>query len=416
MRVAVVDGDISYPPTSGKRLRTLNLMLPLARRHELTYLCRGQANGPEAAAATKFLDGHGIRTVVVDQPVARKAGPLFYGRLLANLFSPLPYSVASHLGSTMQQAVSVFARENKVDLWHFEWSAYVESLDRSRTEPIVISAPNVDSVIWQRYFENENKPLRRWYVRKQWQKFEKFERRIFQRAHRVVACTQDDATVLQEHFGVRRVEVVDNGVDIAYYGNVQGDRLADRLLYVGALDWRPNLDALDVLLSSILPAVRKEVPTATLCIVGRKPSSDLIRRVQKLQGVELHADVADVRPFLASSGLLAVPLRIGGGSRLKILEALASGLPVISTRVGAEGLALTPGKDLVVVENMEEMAPKIVDAIRHPESIRDMARHGREVVRARYDWSGLADKLELVWEAAAGDASLQSEIACMSST
>jgi polysaccharide biosynthesis protein PslH len=216
----------------------------------------------------------------------------------------------------------------------------------------------------------------------------------------VVAVTANDAAILREQFGVERVEVVENGVDSAYYENVSGRRVPDRLLYLGALDWRPNLDALQVLLDRVFPAVRREHPTATLCVVGRKPPEWLVQRVKTADGVELHADVPDVRPFLGDCGVLAVPLRIGGGSRLKILEALAGGLPVVATRIGAEGLCLTAGKDLVVVENAEDMAAALLNAIRNPDKMRAMARQGREVVRERYDWTGLADKLERVWEEA----------------
>ncbi len=417
LNVAIVDGDISYPATSGKRLRTLNLMLPLARRHNLTYICRGQAGSAEAVRATEFLADHGIQTVVVDHPVARKSGPLFYGRLAANLLSPLPYSVASHLSPLVRKSVNEFAERNRVDLWHCEWSAYAEALHPTRREPVVVSAPNVDTLIWQRYHENENQPLKRWYVKQQWRKFEAFERRVFQRATRVVAVTQDDAVILRDQFGVERVEVVANGVDRTYYENVTGRRIPDRFLYLGALDWRPNLDALQVLLDRIFPAVLKEHPTATLCVVGRSPPEWLVQRARCTPGVELHADVPDVRPFLGDCGVLTVPLRIGGGSRLKILEALAAGLPVVATRVGAEGLCLTPGQDLIVVEDAEAMTAALLDAIRNPGMMRAMAARGREVVRASYDWSGLADKLERVWEdAVAATAGRTSEGVCTSSS
>jgi glycosyltransferase involved in cell wall biosynthesis len=399
MHVAIVDGDISYPATSGKRLRTLNLMLPLARRHRLTYVCRGRADSVEARRAIEFLGVHGIRTAVVDHAVAAKKGPLFYGRLLANLVSPLPYSVASHLSNAVREAVNDIGDNNHVDLWFFEWSAYVAALAPHRSEPVVVSAPNVDSLIWQRYHENERNPLKRWYIGRQWRKFERFEQLVFRRADRVVAVTADDAAVLRDRFGVQRVAVVDNGVDVAHYENVDGRRVPDRLLYLGALDWRPNLDALEVLLDRVFPEVRSRHPTATLCIVGRKPPPWLVQRARAEPGVELHGDVPDVRPFLGDCGVLAVPLRIGGGSRLKILEALAAGLSVVATRVGAEGLCLRPGKDLVVVENAEDMTAALLDAVRHPEKLRTLAHNGREVVRERYDWRGLADQLERIWEA-----------------
>src|SRR5208337_4874934 len=151
--------------------------------------------------------------------------------------------------------------------------------------------------------------------------------------------------------------VVDNGIDRRYYEAVRPNPDPATILFLGSLNWRPNVDAIGLLVEKIFPAVRAAEPAARLQIVGRKPSPALIQRAREVPGVELHADVPDVRPFLAKSTVMVVPLRIGGGSRLKILEALAAGLPVISTRVGAEGLELVPGVNLTVVEDIQGMAP-----------------------------------------------------------
>src|SRR5688500_15265705 len=139
----------------------------------------------------------------------------------------------------------------------------------------------------------------------------------------------------------------------------------------------------------------------------RNPPAALVRDARAQAGVEIHADVPDVRPFLARSGVMAVPLRIGGGSRLKILEALATGLPVVSTRVGAEGLRLTAGRELAVVERVEGMAAALVDCVRDPDAARAMAACGRRLVLERYDWDVLADKLECIWEGCLDGVSLR---------
>jgi glycosyltransferase involved in cell wall biosynthesis len=122
-----------------------------------------------------------------------------------------------------------------------------------------------------------------------------------------------------------------------------------------------------------------------------------VDRAAQAPGVELHADVADVRPFLWRCGMMAVPLRIGGGSRLKILEALAAECPVVSTKVGAEGLCLQPGKHFVQVDSVADMAAALIQCLRDPQPIRQMAALGRQVVAARYDWSVLAERLDTVW-------------------
>jgi glycosyltransferase involved in cell wall biosynthesis len=202
---------------------------------------------------------------------------------------------------------------------------------------------------------------------------------------------------MRDDFGAKRIEVVDNGVDTSYFQPAGIERIPGQIVFVGSLDWRPNLDAVRLLLERIFPEVRKREASARLCLVGRNPPRWLYRETSMRPGVELHADLPDVRPFLHRSTVMAVPLRIGGGSRLKILEALACGLPVVSTRVGAEGLCLEPGRHLKVVEDIDAMAEALVQCLRKPDEFRAQAEQGRKIVCARYDWRVLADKLERVW-------------------
>jgi glycosyltransferase involved in cell wall biosynthesis len=397
MHVAIIDGDVSYPATSGKRLRTLNLMLQVAKRHQITYIGRCAADSEEVRLAPAFLRERGIEPILVHHPVAQKSGLAFYARLAANLFSARPYSVTSHQSTPMEQAINEWGSKRHVDVWQLEWTGYLPMLDASLPGPRVVIAHNVDTLIWQRYYENEGSFLKKVFLKTQLQKFRRFEEYAFRAATRVVAVSEEDARLIRADFGQPNVDVVDNGIDRAYFEQVKGQRDPTRILFLGALDWRPNLDAVDLLLDGIFPRTHALEPSAKLVIVGRHPPGSLIERARQMPGVELHADVADVRPFLAESGVMAVPLRIGGGSRLKILEALACGLPVVSTRVGAEGLLLTPGEDYVQAEP-DAMADTLVQAIRNPGAALALAQHGRQIVLATYDWGALAHKLEAAWQ------------------
>jgi glycosyltransferase involved in cell wall biosynthesis len=267
----------------------------------------------------------------------------------------------------------------------------------------VLIAHNVESLIWQRYHETETHPARRWYVGRQWAKFVRFERRALAEADRAVAVSDADAERFRRDFGARRIDVVENGVDARYFQPQAARRAPGRLLFLGSLDWRPNLDGVRLLLERVFPAVRAAEPSATLCLVGRNPPESLRRQAAAIPGVELHASVPDVRPFLARCGVLAVPLRIGGGSRLKILEALASGTPVVSTRVGAEGLCLDPGRHLTVVEGIDDLAPALLAAVHRPADALAQAARGRQRVLERYDWDTLAEQMERVWLDCVGD-------------
>lgn len=401
LHVAIVDEELPYPPTSGKRIRTLNLVLRLARRHRLTYLCQRNADADEARQAAAFFADNGVAVRFADRAVPKKsvlAGGLpFYAGLAANLFSPRPYVVDVNFSRSLRRLVADFAAGHDVDLWQCEWTPYFEVLRGLVGRRCLVMAHNVESLIWQRYVETETNALKRWYIRRQWRKFEAFERRTFAEAGTVVTVSRADAAMARERYGARRLAVVDNGVDTGYFQPADRPREPERLLFLGSLDWRPNLDAVRLLLERIFPAVRAAEPAARLSIVGRNAPGWLVEQSRRQPGVELAVNVPDVRPYLAQAGMLAVPLRIGGGSRLKILEALACGLPVVSTRIGAEGLELEPGRHLVVTDQVEEMTPALVQQIREPAPGLALAEAGRQRVLQRYDWDVLAGKLEQVW-------------------
>ncbi len=412
MKVVVVSESPCYPPTAGNRIRTLNLMLPLARRHEVTFVCRTTADAGESRQCREFLGDHGITPVLVDDPPAKKSGLKHYLRLAANLLSPRPYSVALHNSRRVRAALGDLAARQAVDLWQFEWLAYADTVPPHPVGRKIVMAHDVVALLWRRHYQTETNPFKRWYIRRQWHKFERIEGRMFRQATRVVAVSPQDAALARELYGIANVDVVENGVDNAYFADdsspwraeVRKDPDATRnprqILFIGALESRPNADAAVQLLDRVFPQVRAQAPEARLVLVGRNPPAALVQRVRSQPNVELHSSVPDVRPFFVRSGVLAVPIRIAGGSRIKILEALSAGLPVVSTRVGAEGLDLQAGRDLVVVETVDAMASALVQALRQPARMQEMARHGQQVVRDRYDWNMLALKLESIWERA----------------
>jgi glycosyltransferase involved in cell wall biosynthesis len=396
LKVVVVNAELPYPTTAGNRIRTFNLLRRLASGHQITFIAR-RGQQPETDEAVAVLGDLGIRTVIVDESVPAKSGPAFYARLTANLLSPHPYSVTSHGKRGIRRAVAAYAAANRVDLWQAEWPPYFRALQDAGGTPKLVMAHNVESQLWQRYYESERHPLKRLYIREQWRKYRRFECSVFAAATRIVAVSAEDARLIREEFGGIDVDVIDNGVDRKFFESVQPNRDPNQILFLGGFDWRPNLDATALLLDRIFPAVRADLPAARLVLVGRKPPSSLQKRVQGMAGVELHADVPDIRPYLARSGVMAVPLRIGGGSRLKILEAVATGLPVVSTRIGAEGLELTAGRDYVAADAPEMMAQELSACIRDPEPARAIAERCRSFVLQRYDWDTLASKLEEVW-------------------
>jgi glycosyltransferase involved in cell wall biosynthesis len=398
LNVVMVDEELPFPATSGKRLRTLNLTLRLANRHKITFICHRHADNAETQRARAFFLEQGIRTVVVDRPVPRKSGLGFYARLAANMLSSLPYTVTSHNSGILRRALRDYAAQHPVDLWHCEWTPYAQALLDVAGAPRVIMAHNIEAQLWQRYCDHESNAFKRWFMRRQLWKFLRFEFRTFSTAQTTVTVSQEDADLARFALSAERVEVVDNGVDADYFQPSGSPRQAETLLFLGSLDWRPNLDAVQQLLTVVWPVVRIQRPRVKLQIVGRNPPHWLARQIASMPGVELHASVPDVRPFLTSCSLLVVPLRIAGGTRLKILEALACETPVVSTRVGAEGLRLEAGEHLAVVDNVEQMAGAVLEALVEPGLAQAQAWRGRQVVLEHHGWDMLADRLDSVWQ------------------
>lgn len=407
LHVVIIDEELPYPLTSGKRIRSANLVTRLARRHRVTYVCHRNSSANEAAAAREYFEDRGIATIVVDRRVPPQRGLGFYWRLAANLLSPLPYSVASHTSRELNQTVADLAARERVDLWQCEWTPYAAAMRGLPGARWVVMAHNVESLIWQRYYETEQHPLRRWYIEKQWRKFAAFERAAFAAASCTIAVSDADAELAERDFGAQQVAVVDNGVDTQFFTPGDGPREAERLLFLGSLDWRPNQDGVRHFLERVFPLVRQGAPRCELDIVGRNPPPWLTALVAATPGARLSANVTDVRPWLRSATLMVTPLRIGGGSRLKILESLACELPVVSTTVGCEGLELEAGRHLAVADAPEDFASCVLARIRDRSGSAQQARAGREVVLQRYDWDALADRLDEVWRTYAGATSAQ---------
>lgn len=392
MHVTIVDGDVPYPANSGKRLRSLNLVLPLAERHRITYIARCQSSA-EGDAAAAFLRSKGIAPIMVHAPLARKSGVMFYGRLAANLVSTLPYAIATHQPPEMRAAVEAHLAKGPVDLWQVEWLGYLHAV-AGLPGCKVLTAHNVESLIWRRYAETEAATLKRAFVREQWRKMVAYERQAFQSVDRVVTVSDEDARCARDLYGKIAASRVDNGVDADFFSGIEADLSSRQILFLGALDWRPNLDAVEIMIREVMPQVLAAAPNASLCVVGRSPPAWLADLIARSPGITLNANVPDVRPFMAQSAMMAVPLRIGGGSRLKIIEALAARLPVASSAIGAEGLHLEAGVDFDLADTPAEMARAILKRLNAPAPV--SAETLAKIV-GTYDWRLLAGCLEQVW-------------------
>jgi len=232
------------------------------------------------------------------------------------------------------------------------------------------------------------------------------ERAAVRSAAHVIAVSPADAAVLRDEFGAPRVSVIETGVDTDYFRPTDpGLREPDHVVFVGSMDWLPNEDAVRWFVEEILARIRTRRPAARLTIVGRDPPAAVRALGNGGRGVTVTGRVPDVRTWLARASAVVVPLRIGSGTRLKIFEAMACGAAVVSTTIGAEGLAVTPGRDILLADAPEQFAAAVVELLEDPARARALGERARRLVEERFDWSGVAQRFaEVCGAVVRGDA------------
>lgn len=404
LNVLVVDEELPYPLLSGKRIRTYQLLRHLSKSNRITFLCHKNADPNERRLASREFERLGIKVEFLKRSLPPQTLSMpklrLFWELLRNLPSPLPYFVQKQVSGELGGRLAAIVERDDVDLVHFEWTPYAAGMVSRVRKPWVIDAHNVESLIWRRYFEVEENWGKKAFIHDQWKKTLRFERRMLENASHTVFVSQPDQEIARVQLGCKSSSVVDNGVDVtAYEFSERHAAEGTNFLFLGSLDWRPNVDAVNYLLNEIWPSVVERFPDARLNIVGRNPNQALANRILVEANCALHANAPEVKPFLASAAAMVVPLRIGGGSRLKVLEAAAAGLPVISSRIGVEGLELEEGSHYILADTSEQMVTSM-RAVCQPDRIvklMEMTKAARSVVENRYEWSFLARKLEHVW-------------------
>jgi glycosyltransferase involved in cell wall biosynthesis len=391
LRVLVLDEGIPYPPNAGKSIRTWNLLRRLASRHSVCMLCYGHPNAPGTLEARNA--GIDLRLV---EPRADPEGWGLYARLFLNLFSVFPYPVTKHYSHAFQTQCEELLNTDSWDLIQCEWTPYARFIAHTPKAPVLMATHNVESQIWARRAKHSGNPFAKLFFRSQEWKMRRFEKRALLLASAATVVTNLELSTLRS-WGVTNINLVPNGVDLESRSTTPEAEAEEELLFLASLDWYPNLDALGYFVKNILSTVRARRPGVKLRIVGRKPAKSVIEQYSCLPGIDFVGEVKEVASYVGRATVIIVPLRIGGGSRLKILEALAAGKAVISTTIGAEGLDVISGEHLLIADSPEEFAGAVEELLASPRLRRLLGNNGRKLVTERYGWDQIASRLEKVW-------------------
>lgn len=391
LRILWVKTELLHPVDRGGRIRSYQMLRQLRELHHVTYLALDDGSAGEDAAARAHEYCHRLLRVPV--PQARRGSLRFYAGLAGNLASSLPYVCWKFRSAALEARIRELVEADEIDLVVCDFLYPSSNVPADLPVPVVLFQHNVEAQIWRRHLDVASNPLARSYFALQWRRMRRFEMAECRRVSHVVAVSDADRDRIRDEYGVSSVSAVPTGVDTDYFRPSRAVQASPHeLVFTGAMDWLPNEDGMSWFAAEILPLVRRLVPTATLTIVGRNPSATVRALAERVDGVTVTGGVPDVRPFLERAAAFVVPLRIGGGTRLKIYEAMAMERPVVSTNIGAEGLPLRDGREVVLADGPERFARAVADLLTDRTRADQIARTAAERVRAEFSWRRVAEQ------------------------
>ena len=395
MRLLYFAAHQMWPLTSGNRLRDYHLARELAKRASVTFveMChRGEepSNPPNDCAFEEVVS-------------LKKRTSFTPGNVLRGLVGPSPFAVLNYLDSKSANQLATLLSRGRFDTVQIEGihlSGYLDVIKAAPSHPsIVVDWHNIESELMWRYSKNAKFWPRRAIARRTATLLKRSEMMLLEGGETHTVVSDREQQKLLNWCPSARVNVIPNGVDTNFFSaslisnmqnNAKSGAPKPSILYVGAMDYHANIDGVTWFAREIWPEIAAKHPDLEFVIVGRRPSAAV--RALASQRIRVTGTVDDVRPFYASAVVVVAPLRVGGGTRLKILEAMAAGVPVVSTRLGAEGIEATPNLHLLLAENRAEMLAAI-DQMTDPQKRSRLVSAAREFVTNRCDWRFVGEKL-----------------------
>lgn len=386
-RILALTSRLPYPPREGHQLRSWHLLRALAAQHDVTLLsCLREDDEPDRCAPLRdILVALELFPIRAQQSSAALACALAKGTL-----GPAPFVVEKYAGAEMRARVAGLAQ--RADLLHVDMLPLMALVDAGGARvPCVLNAHNVEHRLLRQRVAAESNWPRRLFLHAQARKLEAFERAACRRADRVLACSQDDARELARLAPGTPVDVVPNGVEVARIRPERTNAVPARLVFVGQMGWFPNREGVEWFLAEILPRVLAARPAAEFVVVGKSEGLQVPQDVRAR--VRLLGFVDDIDAELDRAAIAVVPLRSGSGTRLKVLEAMAHALPIVTTTIGSQGIDLLCGREALFADEAEAFAEAIVQLIDAPAEAARLGVAARSRAEADYDWNAIGARM-----------------------
>lgn len=373
---------------SGGQTRSYNLIKNLSKKHEITLfsLIKDNKERQYIPELTKYCK----EVKVFNRP----AKPWTLSNILRTGFSSYPFLVIRNLATKENQAIKKELALHNYDLIHAE-TFYVMPHIPKTPIPILLVEQTIEYLVYKHYVEEQAPKFLRPLLKIDVMKLKYWETYFWRRAKKVVAMSDSDRLQMEALSPGLSIDIVPNGIDAQYFSKREEKIFPPRVLYVGNFTWLQNIEAVEDLVDKVWPKIKKEVTNAKLWIVGMHMTSYI--KNLKSEDIEVTEGMPDIRDAYRKSTVLVTPIKGPGGTRLKILEAMASSLPVVTTTVGAEGLGVKNQREALINDNLEDLIKSAVDVLKNPATAKKLGVSGREFVEQNYTWDVSAKKLDRIY-------------------
>lgn len=394
MKILWVKSGPLFPLDSGGKKRTHAMLEEISKRHQVTYLALladGQALHPEEGDAT-----YAAEKVWLPWRETGKRSWRFPLDLLCNfLFSPFPYALGKYISKPMVRWLESHVVAGGFDLVVCDFLTPAPNFRRLKAGvPLILFQHNMEAMIWKRLAESSPNPIKRFYLNCQFRRFSKWERRLSRLFDGVITVSEDDSRYARAHYGLENVRGhVPTGVDVESFSPRKEITDGQAVIgFLGSMDWLANIQAVAFFVREIYPRIKRALPEARFVVIGRNPPKSISDLPGSDASITVTGSVDDVRPHLKRCDLMVVPLLTGGGTRIKILEAMAMGVPVVSTAIGAEGLELESGTHLEIADEAGEFADLTVALLSDVQRRRRLADAAYARLVSKNGWDKVVDE------------------------
>jgi glycosyltransferase involved in cell wall biosynthesis len=389
MKVLLLTQVLPYPPDSGPKVKTWNVLKYLAQRHEVTLISFVRGDQSEAVEhLKKFCKA--VYTTPMERGMARELWPL-----ARSFATNQPFLMTRDDRKAMRDLVDHVARETQFDIAHADQLNMCQYAQRARGARKILDAHNALWLLYQRLARTMSFGPRKLLLERDWRLLKQYEGRLCREFNGVLAVSLEDKVALESAMGHDSdIVVIPIAVDTDEVTFVPRQPNAEHILHIGTMYWPPNIDGIQWFIREVFPLIRAQRPNTIFDIVGAQPPPSLLDMATADSGLNVTGYVKDPNVYIAQAGVMVVPLRAGGGMRVKILNALAQGLPIVSTTLGAEGITVEHERHLLIANAPADFAAATLRLLNEPAFAAVLGRNGRKLIQEKYDYRVVCQPLD----------------------